>query len=79
VSPKRKTKKTRMFVIFAEPEQYGGSGNSYIALDGKVTKLKVNAAKFYSHAEAEQFAKEKKIELGAVPYIGREDFKDSEV
>ena len=78
MSLKQKTKKTRMFVIFAEPEQYGGR-NSYITPDGRVTKVKVNAAKFYSHAEAEQFAKEKKIELGAVPYIGREDFKDSEV
>ena len=74
MSPKRKTKKTRMFVIFAEPEQYGGSGNSYIALDGKVTKLKVNAAKFYSFNEAKQFAEEKNVVLSAVTYIGPEYF-----
>ena len=79
MSPKRKTKKTGMFVIFVEPAQYGNGRNSYIALDGKMTKLKVNAAKFYSHAEAQQFAKDKKFEVGAVPYVGREDFKDSEV
>ena len=78
MSPKRKTNKATMFVIFAEPERYGGR-NSYITPDGRVTKVKVNAAKFSSHSEAKLFAKEKKIELGAVPYIGREDFKDSEI
>ena len=74
MSPKRKTKKTRMFVIFAEPEQYGGSGNSYMPLDGKVTKLKVNAAKFYSFNEAKQFAEEKNVVLSAVTHIGPEYF-----
>ncbi|HEU0048755.1 MAG TPA: hypothetical protein VFQ43_14275 [Nitrososphaera sp.] len=74
MSPKCKTKKTKMFVIFAQPEQYGGGRNTYIALDGKFTKLKVKAAKFYSFNEAKQFAEEKNVVLSAVTYIGPEYF-----
>jgi hypothetical protein len=78
VSPKRKKKQT-LFVIFAGPQQFGRPGTQYIAKDGSRTGIKARAAKFYSHQEAVNFAKNGKIELTAITYIGQEDFTDFEI
>ncbi len=75
MSSKRKT----MFVIFAGPQQHGRPGTRYIAYDGTRAHIKSHAAKFYSFADAQEFAREKNIELTAVTYIGQEDFTDFEI
>lgn len=72
---KRKT----MFVIFAGPQQHGRPGTRYIAEDGTVTEIRPHAAKFYSFADAQEFAKQSNITLTATTYIGQEDFTDFEV
>lgn len=69
-----KRKRETRWVIFASPEQHDGPSH-YIAEDGKkVTQNRLLAASFYTHSEAVAFAKEKKITLGAVPYIGQVDY-----
>lgn len=68
-----------MFVIFAGPQQLESPGTHYIADDGTVTDIKSRAAKFYSYAEATEFAIKNNIELTAVTYIGQEDFTDFEI
>ncbi|CBE68069.1 protein of unknown function [Candidatus Methylomirabilis oxygeniifera] len=75
MSPKRKT----LFVIFAGPQQHGGPGTCYIAQDGTITGIRSRAAKFYSFAEAERFAKARNITLSAITYIGQEGFTDFEI
>lgn len=75
MSPKRKRR--TMWVIFAQPHQFGGANNSFIARDGTKTGLRKQAAKFYTAEAAEEFAKEKNITLdGAMKYIGQMDFSD---
>jgi hypothetical protein len=74
MSPKRKKHTT--YVIFAGPQQFGRPGTRYVAKDGTETDIKSRAAKFYSHYDAVEFAKQKNIELTAITYIGREDFTD---
>ena len=73
------TKRKVMFVIFAGPQQFGRPGTQYIAKDGSTTKVKMRAAKFYSHMDAREFAKEKNIEPTAITYIGQDDFTDFEL
>ena len=68
-----------MFVIFARPQQHGRPGTLYIAKDGTRTERKFRAAKFYSFEDAKDFAKDKKIKLTALTYIGQEDFTDFEI
>jgi hypothetical protein len=77
MSPRRK--KHTLFVIFARPEQHGRPGTLYIAKDGSRTKIKSRAANFYSFEDAKDFAKDKKIKLTALTYIGQEDFTDFEI
>jgi hypothetical protein len=61
-----------MWVIFARPEQHGGAANLFIARDGTKTESRTEAAKFYTHGDAQSFANEKKIHLdGAMRYIGQ--------
>jgi hypothetical protein len=76
---RRKKKKHTAYVIFAGPQQFGGPGTQYIAEDGSRTGIKARAAKFYSHYDAVEFAKQKNIELTAITYIGQEDFTDFEM
>jgi hypothetical protein len=68
-----KTKVWRAYVIFAGPEQRGG-GSRYIGEDGAATD-KDHAARFVTHSDAQDFAKERRILLNDVTrYIGQEDF-----
>ena len=68
-----------MFVIFARPQEYGRPGNRYIATDGSKTYRKSKAAKFYTHADADEFAKAMNVKLTKLTYIGQEDFIDFEI
>jgi hypothetical protein len=70
-----RAKKTTLFVIYARPEQLSGP-NEYIARDGTITSVMSQVARFYSHRDAEEFAKEKGIALTATCYIGRADFTE---
>lgn len=72
-----KTKQT-LFVIFAGPQQQVATGTCYVAQDGTTTMMRSKAARFYSFAEAKEFAKENHIALNARTYIGLEDFTDGE-
>jgi hypothetical protein len=75
MSPNR----TTMFVIFAGPQQHGRPGTRYIAKDGSKTEIKSHAAKFDTHADAEEFAKQKNVKLTELTYIGQDDFTDFEI
>ena len=74
-----RSKKQTYYVIFAGPQQHAGPGTRYIADDGSVTDLKSQAEKFVTSGDAEDFAKAHGIELNAIRYIGREDFRAHEV
>jgi hypothetical protein len=73
-----KTKQT-LFVIFAGHQKQVASGTCYIAQDGTTTMMRSKAARFYSFAEAKEFAKENHIRFNAHTYIGLEDFTDVEM
>lgn len=66
-------------MIFAGPQQFGRPGTGYIGKDGNRTDISLNAAKFWTRAEAQEFAKQKNIELTEITYIGQEDFTDFEI
>jgi hypothetical protein len=70
-----KTKES-LFVLFTVPRQQVASGACYIALDGYPTVLRSKAASFQSFADAKAFAKENRIALNGLTYIGLEDFSD---
>jgi hypothetical protein len=53
-------------------------GTRYIAKDGTKTEIISQAAKFYSFADAEEFAKQMDIKLTELTYIGQDDFIDSD-
>jgi len=69
-----KTKQSR-YVIFAGPQKQGASGACYIAMDGFPTIQKSKAARFRSFADAKAFAKEHRIELNGLTYLGMEGFQ----
>ena len=73
------SKRKSMFVIFAGPQQHGGPGTRYITGNGQATDLKSRAAKFFSRADAQDFAEERGITLTDIKFIGQEDFTDSEM
>jgi hypothetical protein len=73
-----KTKQT-LFVIIAGPQQQVAPGACYIALDGYPTMMRSKAARFYSFADAMEFAEENRIALNGHTYIGLEDFTDLEL
>jgi hypothetical protein len=68
--------KTResLFVLFTVPQQQIGSAACYIAWDGYPTILRSKVARFHSYADAKAFAKENRIALNGLTYIGLEDF-----
>ena len=70
-----KTKES-LFVLFTASHQQVASGACYIALDGFPTIMKSKRARFHSFAEAKAFAKENRIALNGLTYIGLEDFTD---
>ena len=70
-----KTKES-LFVLFTAPHQQVASGACYIALDGFPTIMRSRGARFHSFAEAKAFAKENRIALNGLTYIGLEDFTD---
>ena len=72
-----KTKQT-LFVIVAGPQQQGAPGTCSIAQDGSTTMIRLRAGRFYSFADAKEFAKKSGIALNGHAYIGLEDFIDSE-
>jgi hypothetical protein len=69
------------WVVFAMPENHTpGGDNLFFARDGSETKSRLRAAKFHSENLAARFATEKGIEIdGAMRYIGRLDFAESEL
>jgi hypothetical protein len=69
-------KRTTMYVIFTSSSQHGRVGTRYIANDGTKTEIISQAAKFYSFACAQKFAKQMNIELTALTYIGQDDLED---
>jgi len=70
-----KTKQS-LFVLFTVPRQQVASGACYIAVDGYPTILRSKGARFQSFADAKAFAKENRIALNGLTYIGLEDFTD---
>ena len=73
-----KTKES-LYVLFTVPQQRVASGACYIALDGYPTKMRSKGARFHSYADAKAFAKENRIALSGLTYIGFEDFTDVEL
>ena len=71
--------KESLFVLFTVPQQQVGSGACYIAWDGYPTILRSKGARFHSYADAKAFAKENRIALNGLTYIGLEDFTDLEL
>jgi len=69
-------KKQSLFVIYAGPQQQVASGTCYIAHDASPTMMRSKAARFYSFADAKEFAEENRIALNGHTYIGLEDFTD---
>ena len=67
------------FVLFTAPSHQVAFGACYIALDGFPTILKSEAARFQSFADAKAFAKEHRIALNGLAYIGLEGFTDVEL
>ncbi len=76
---KRKPKRTTMWVIFASPQQFKSLEKRYIDKKGSVTKLRSDIARFFTRGEAVDFAKERKIQLTVIRYIGQEDFTEFEM
>ena len=72
-----KTKES-LFVLFTVPQQQVGSAACYIAWDGYPTILRSRGAKFHSYADAKAFAKENRIALNGLTYIGL-DFTEIEL
>ena len=73
-----KTKES-LFVLFTVPQQRIASGAYYIALDGYPTIMRSKGATFHRYADAKAFAKENRIALNGLTYIGLEDFTDVEL
>jgi hypothetical protein len=73
-----KTKES-LFVLFTVPQQRVASGAYYIARDGYPTVVRSEAARFSSYADTKAFAKENRIALNGLTYIGLEDFTDVEL
>ena len=73
-----KTKES-LFVLFTVPQQQVGSAACYIAWDGYPTILRSKGARFHSYADAKAFAKENRIALNGLTYIGLEDFTGVEL
>ena len=71
--------KDLVFVLFTVPQQQVASGACYIALDGYPTILRSKGARFHSFADAKAFAKENRIALNGLTYIGLEYFTDLEL
>lgn len=69
----------RWFVVFAGPQQHGGSGTQYISKDGIPTAYRHEAAKFDTFHDAKDFAEHKQVALTAMTYIGQEDFTEFEI
>jgi hypothetical protein len=65
--------KEPLFVLFTVPQQQVGSATCYIAWDGYPTIMRSKGARFHSYADAKAFAKENRIALNGLTYIGLED------
>jgi hypothetical protein len=71
---------TTMWVIFAGPQQFRGSGTRYIAWDGSVTDRKNEAQKFSTAESARAFAADKGIAVdGETRHLGQENFTQAEI
>ncbi len=71
--------KELVFVLFTVPQLQVASGACYIARDGYPTIMRSKGARFHSYADAKAFAKENRIALNGLTYIGLEDFTDVEL
>ncbi len=71
--------KELLFVLFTVPQQQVGSGACYIARDGYPTIMRSKGARFHTYADAKAFAKENRIALNGLTYIGLEDLTDVEL
>jgi hypothetical protein len=74
-----KKAKVSLFVLYTAPQQQAGFGACYIAWDGYPTILRSKGARFHSYADAKAFAKENRVALNGLTYIGLEDFTDVEL
>ena len=74
-----RSKPKSLWVIFFGPQDFGGPRTKYYDENGKVTKMKNEAAKFYTFEAAKEFADKKEIELSEIKYIGQEDFLESDL
>jgi hypothetical protein len=72
----RRSKEQNRFVIFVHPEQHGHPGTTYYTREATISRYKLQAAKFLSFQEAEEFAKLNNIELSAATHIGSETFSE---
>jgi aspartate/methionine/tyrosine aminotransferase len=70
-----KTKQT-LFVIFAGVQQQVAFGTCSIAQDASLTMMRSKAARFYTFADAKEFAEKNHIAFNGFTYIGLEDFTD---
>ena len=72
-------KNETLFVIFASPQQLAG-GNLYISWKGESTGSKSEAAFFYGHEAAKEWANDNNISLtGEIPYIGQVEFSEHDI
>lgn len=72
--------KELLFVLFTAPYHHqAASSTCYIALDGFPTILRSKAARLQSFADAKAFAREHRIALNGLAYIGLEGFTDVEL
>ena len=78
VGSMEKTKES-LYVLFTVPRQWVASGACYIAWDGCPTILRWKGARFHRYADAKAFAKENRIALNGLTYIGLEDFTEGEL
>lgn len=61
--------KQTWFVIVTGPQPHIAPGTCYIAHDASPTMMRSNAARFFSFADAKEFAEKNHIGLNADTYI----------
>jgi hypothetical protein len=69
-----------MWIIFAGSQEPGRTADSFIAMEGTVTRDKKLSAKFPTYMAAEKFAKSKNITIDAhTRYIGQTSLEESDI
>ena len=68
--------KNQRYVIYHGPQHHGGPGTRYFTEGGTSTEDRSKAVKFFTVADALDFAQRNEILIDALHYIGIEDFTD---